>query len=206
LSPPGGGVPGSIEDLRAAISAYEERIEEHVRDAAQTAIYWKILATRLQDKGLHTEALDALERALYYTPDDPSLHYLTGLSAGIVAKSFYAAVNRQDRERYFALAEAAYLRAIELDSRYARPRYGIGVLYVFELDRPRDAIPHLLRYMEIIINDVDAMFVLARAYYMTEEYQPAADLYDAIMGLTKDKDKRAEAQNNKQLVLDALYG
>jgi tetratricopeptide (TPR) repeat protein len=205
LSPRGGGVPETIENLRAAIGLYEEKIEGHVRDAAQTAVYWKILASRLQDKGLHNEALDALERALYYSPSDPLLHYMTGVSAGMTAKSAFINTNQQDRERYYALAESGYLRAIELDPRYIRPRYGIGVLYVFELDRPLEAIPHLLRYLEIS-NDVDAMFVLARAYYMTEEYQAAVDLYDRILDLTKDGNKRAEAQTNKQFVLDMFYG
>ncbi|MDR2028209.1 MAG: tetratricopeptide repeat protein [Treponema sp.] len=200
---PRGGPPQTIEDLRAAISAYEAQIEQHVRDAAQTGIYWKILATRLQDRGLHHEALEALEQALYYYPEDPSLHYQIGVSAGIAAKSAYAG---QDQERYYGLSERGYLRAIELDPRYARPRYGIGVLYVFELNRPLEAVPHLLRYLEITTNDVDAMFVLARAYYMAQEYQPAVDIYDEIIRITKDADKRAEALNNKQFVLDALYG
>jgi tetratricopeptide (TPR) repeat protein len=206
LGPRGGGPPETIEGLRTAISAYEVQIEQHVRDAAQTGIYWKILATRLQDRGLHNDALDALERAVYYNPEDPSLHYLIGVSAGIIAKSSYIEQNQQSRERYYALSEAGYLRAVELDPRYVRPRYGLGVLYVFELDRPLDAIPHLLRYLEITTQDVDAMFILARAYYMTGEYQPAVDLYDTIIDLTKDADKRAEARNNKQFVLDTLYG
>jgi tetratricopeptide (TPR) repeat protein len=206
LGPRGGGPPETIEGLRTAISAYEAQIEQHVRDAAQTGIYWKILATRLQDRGLHNEALEALERAVYYNPEDPSLHYQIGVSAGILAKSAYMDPGRQDRERYYALSETGYLRAIELDSRYIRPRYGIGVLYVFELDRPLEAIPHLLRYLEITTKDVDAMFILARAYYMAGEYQPAVDLYDTIIDITKDADKRAEALNNKQVVLDTLYG
>jgi tetratricopeptide (TPR) repeat protein len=206
LSPPGGGVPETIESLRAAIGLYEEQIEQHVRDAAQTGLYWKILAVRLQDRGLHNEALEALERALYYTPADSSLHYMTGVSAGMAAKSAFVSTNQQNREHYYALSETAYLRAIELDPRYGRPRYGLGVLYVFDLDRPLEAIPHLLRYLEITTRDVDAMFVLARAYYMTEEYQAAADLYDRIIEISKDENKRAEARNNKQLVLDVLYG
>jgi tetratricopeptide (TPR) repeat protein len=203
------GPPQTVEGLRSAITAYESRIEQHVRDAAQTGVYWKILATRLQDQGLHLEALDALERALYYAPEDPALHYAAGISAGVAAKSslnFSGAQENQERERYYDLAEEAYLRAIELDGSYGRPRYGIAVLYVFELDRPSEAVPHLLRYLEISRSDVDAMFVLARAYYMTESYQNAVDVYDDIIALTKDANKRLEAQNNRQILLDMLYG
>jgi tetratricopeptide (TPR) repeat protein len=172
-------------------------------------VYWKILATRLQDQGLHHEALDALERALYYTPEDPALYYAVGISAGIAAKSalnFAGGGENIERERYYVLAEDAYLRSIELDGSYGRPRYGLGVLYVFELDRPAEAIPHLFRYLEISRGDIDAMFVLARAYYMMESYRDAVDVYDDIIALTRDENKRLEAQSNRQLLLDMLYG
>ncbi|MDR1956988.1 MAG: tetratricopeptide repeat protein [Treponema sp.] len=214
LSPRGGGPPTSIQGLREAIALYEAKIERHVQDAARTGVYWKILATRLQDRGLHTEALDALERAIYYTPTDPTVHYLRGLSAGIVANASYGSPETgggsgggaMQGQRYFELAEAAYLRAIELDAEYARPRYGLGVLYVFELDRPEAAIPHLERYLELAKNEVDGMFILARAYYMTGQYAGAVALYDRILSITKDPKKRADAEANKQVVSGLLYG
>ena len=71
---PGDGPPATVEGLRTAIRAYEAKIELHVRDAAQTGIYWKILAYRLQDRGLHGEALEALEQAISYNPADAALH------------------------------------------------------------------------------------------------------------------------------------
>ncbi|MDR2397464.1 MAG: tetratricopeptide repeat protein [Spirochaetaceae bacterium] len=210
LGPPGGGPPTSIQGLREAIALYEAKIEQHVKDAAQTGTYWKILATRLQDRGLHGEALDALERAIYYTPADPSPHYLRGVSAGVVAKASYGSpeVGGGDnrRLRYFELAEGAFLRAIELDNEYARARYGLGILYVFELDRPEDAILHLERYLELSKNEVDGMFVLARAYYMTNRYDGAIDLYDRILQITKDPKKRSDAEQNKAQVVGLLYG
>jgi tetratricopeptide (TPR) repeat protein len=135
----------TIDDLKATIAQYEKQLEAYVRDAAKTGNYWKILGLRLQDRGLHNEALKALEQAVYYLPADPALHYLTGLSAATAAKSSHSFPGRdnRERERLFALAEDAYLRAIELDERYLNPRYGIAVLYVFELDRPEEAVPHL---------------------------------------------------------------
>jgi tetratricopeptide (TPR) repeat protein len=208
LSPRGGGAPSGIEDLRAAIAAYEEQIERHVKDAAQTGVYWKILASRLQDRKLHIEALEALEQALRYYPEDPALHYMTGVSAGYAAKDTHEFPGGESglREEYYALSESAYLRAIELDERYLRPRFGLGVLYVFELGRPGEAIPHLRRYLDISTRDVDAMFLLARAYYDTERWDEALELYDRIIKLTRDADKRREAENNRQIILGLRYG
>ena len=198
----------NIEALKRSIAMYEKQIERHMEDVSKTATYWKLLAVRLQDRGLHGEALEALERAIYYAPADPLLHYYTGVSAGIMAKSFHLFPGRDntDRNRYFNLAEDALLRAIELDSRYLRPRYSLGVLYVFDLDRPEDAVPHLKRYLEISRNDVDTMFVLARAFYMLRNYQAAVNLYDRIITLTRDEQKRIDAQNNRQMVLGHMYG
>jgi tetratricopeptide (TPR) repeat protein len=204
----GDGTPSTIEDLKSAIAAYEKQIEQHVKDAAQLGIYWKILAVRFQDRGLHNEALEALERAIYFTPEDRALHYMTGVSAAYVAKDIHSfpGVDRTEKDRYFALAEESYLRAIELDERYLRPRYGLAILYVFELDRPAEAVPHLLRYLEISRNDTDIMFVLARAYYMTGAFKEAVEIYDRIISVTTDEQKRKEAQNNRQAVMGRLYG
>jgi tetratricopeptide (TPR) repeat protein len=205
---PGNGPPETIEGLRTAIRAYEAKIEMQVKDAAQTGVYWKILAYRLQDRGLHGEALDALEHAISYTPTDAALHYMAGISAGIVAKSalnFEGTRGNMGRDNYYTLAEEGYLRAISLDERYIKPMYGLGVLYTFELGRPQEAIPYLLRCLDIS-PDVDTMFVLARAYYMIEAYREAAEVYDRIIGFTKDPAKQNEAQINRQMVLDLIYG
>jgi tetratricopeptide (TPR) repeat protein len=199
--------PQTIEDLRTAIRLYEELIEQHVQDAAKTGLYWKLLASRLQDRGLYHEALDALERAVYYFPEDAYIHYMRGISAGIVAKSSFDPLGgNAGAQSYYALAEMSYLRAIELDENYARPRYGLGILYVFEMDKPQEAIPHLARYLEITQNDVDAMFVLARAYYMVNNYQDALDVYDRIITVSRDAAQRMEAENNRQLIMDSYYG
>ncbi len=205
----GGAPPETIEGLKKAIAAYEDRIEAVVADAGKAGIYWKLLAVRLQDKAMHGEALEALERAIAYFPEDASLFYRAGISASIVAKStldFSFNGRNVERERLLSFAEDAHLRAIALDGRFSRPLYALGILYVFELDRSAEAIPLLERYLELESRDADAMFVLARAYYVTGGYQKAVDLYDRILATTKDDAKRREAEANKKAALDALYG
>jgi tetratricopeptide (TPR) repeat protein len=209
---PRGGTPVTIEGLRKAIAIYEEAVEEHVRDAAQTGAYWKILAVRLADRQMHRDALDALDMSIRFNGEDPTLFYLTGVSAAVVAKNslgFSQGTSsspgiQAERDHYFAMAERAYLRALELDNGYAKPLYGLGILYTFELDRPGEAIPQLEKYLELINRDVDAMFALARAYYMTLSYEKAVDLYDRIIVSTKDTTKQTEARNNRDYVLGQM--
>ncbi|MBP5465576.1 MAG: tetratricopeptide repeat protein, partial [Treponema sp.] len=81
----------------------------------------------------------------------------------------------------------------------------IGVLYVFELDQPDSAIPYLERFLETQKRDSDAMFVLARAYYQTYQFDKAVVMYDKIIALDPNAEKTAEAKANKKVVLDAQY-
>jgi tetratricopeptide (TPR) repeat protein len=202
-----GGPPETIEGLKQAIALYENQIELNVKEGVQTGTYWKILGIRLADKGMHKDALDAFDRAIYYNAEDPVLYQLTGVSAGVTAKSVigFSANAEREREHYFKLCENAYLRALELDPLYAKPMYGLAILYVFELDKPEKAIPYLERYMQIQTNDIPAMFVLARAYYMAENFSGAVMLYDRIIDKSRDQKVKAEARNNKETILGLMY-
>jgi tetratricopeptide (TPR) repeat protein len=204
---PRGGPPETIEGLRQAIALYENQIERNVREAAQTGVYWKILATRLADRNLHNNALEALERAIYYNTEDPILFYLTGVSAGSVAKSIigFSANAENEREHFFRLAENSYKRALELDITYTRPMYGLAILYVFELDRPEDAIVQLERYLQIQPSDNSAMFVLARAYFMTGNLHRASEIYERIADRTRDRNVREEALNLRNIIQEMIY-
>ena len=205
---PRGGPPETIEGLRQAIALYEDQIERNVREGAQTGVYWKILSIRLADKNMHYEALAALERAIYYNTEDTILYYLTGVSAANVAKSIvgFSAGDEKERERYFKLSENSYLHALEIDVTYAKAMYGLSILYVYELDRPQDAIPYLERYLTIQSSDISAMFVLASAYYLTENFSKAIEQYDKIISRTKDKKIKEQAQINRDVIQGMIYG
>jgi len=204
---PKGGPPETIDGLRKAIALYEDQIERNVREGAQTGTYWKILAIRLADKNMHNDALNAFERAIYFNTEDPTIYYLTGVSAASAAKSLvgFSAGEQKEKDRLFKLSENSYLRAMELDITYTKPMYGIAILYIFELDRPQDAIPYLERYLKISGSDISAMFVLARAYYSTENYTDALELYDRIISRAKDKKIKEEAQKNKDIIQGLIY-
>ena len=204
---PRGGPPETIEGLRQAIALYEDQIERNVREGAQTGVYWKILATRLADKKLHNDALVALEKAIYFNSDDPVLFYLTGVSAANVGKSKvgFSPDARREMEQNYTLAENSYLRALEIDITYTKAMYALAVLYVFELDRPQDSIVYLERYLQLQPSDVSAMFVLARANFMIENFSQAVEIYDRIVSRTKDQKVKEEALNNRELIQRMIY-
>ncbi|MCL2600222.1 MAG: tetratricopeptide repeat protein, partial [Treponema sp.] len=159
-------------------------------------------------QGMHRDAIYAFERAIHFTSGDPTLFFLTGESAAIVAVSTldFPGGPVSERDGYFRLAESAFLRAIEMDPTYGRPRYGLGVMYTFNLDRPQDAIPHLERFLQISPRDVMGMFVLARAFIMTEQFANAIELYERILVVSTDPSIRAEAEAHMELIRGFLYG
>ncbi len=201
--------PTTIEELEEAIKKYQHRIEDILNADIRIGIWYKILATRYLDNKMYGKALENFRTAIEYYPTNQNLFYYVGVCAGYMAKSaldFGATGTRREADRYYDLAETAYLRAIELEPRYFRALYGLSILYVFELDAPDKAIPYLERSLEIQTRNIDASMVLARAYYSIGKYEESIALYDRVLTITKDADRIQAAEQNKALVLEALYG
>ncbi len=200
--------PTSIEELKEAIKKYQERVADVQLAQSQVGIWYKILGTRYLDNKMYGEALKAFQEALTYYPDNQNLYYYVGVCAGYMshaALDYNASGTNEVKYNYLKLAEEAYLRAIAIEDRYVRALYGLGVLYVFELDEPEKAIPHLEKALSIDTKNLDTMFVLARAYYSNYEFDKAVEIYDRIIDTTKSEETKKTAEENKSIVLDASY-
>lgn len=201
------GNPVSIEEIKEAISKYDDEAREVQMKNGKVGLWYKILGTRYIDRKMYGEALKCFQMALEYYPDNPNLYYYTAICAGYMSHAsldFDATGNFEKKNHYLELSESAYLRALEIDPRLTTALYGLGVLYVFELDECEKAVPYLERYLNIETRSVDGMFLLARAYYFTEEYDKAIALYDKIIETTKSAEKKAEAEANKKIVLESF--
>ena len=198
--------PTTIEELKDAIKKYQERVADVQLAQSQIGIWYKILGTRYLDNKMYGEALKCFQEALTYYPDNQNLYYYVGVCAGYMshaALDYNASGTNEVKYNYLKLAEEAYLRAIAIEDRYVRALYGLGVLYVFELDEPEKAIPHLEKALSIDTKNLDTMFVLARAYYSSYEFDKAVEIYDRIIETTKSEDTKKTAEENKKIALDA---
>lgn len=201
--------PTTVEELTDAIGKYQARIEDVLNADIRVGMWYKILAIRYLDTRMYGKALENFRTAIEYYPTNQNLYYYVGVCAGYMAKAsldYEATGKSSERGRYLELAESAYLRAIELEPRYARALYGLSILYVFELDEPAKAIPLLELFMDVESTDYDAMFVLARAYYATGEFERSVAMYDKILSTSKNEKRRSEAEANKAIVLQEGYG
>ena len=199
---------GRVQELKDAIAKYEKRAADLQLTNQQVGIWYKILGNRYLDNKMYGEALKAFQKALEFYPNNQNLYYWVGVCAGYMshaAMDFGGTGSSEMKYNYLKLAEEAYLRAIEIEDRYVRALYGLGVLYVFELDESEKAIPYLEKLLTIDTKNIDAMFVLARAYYSSYEFDKAVAMYDKIIATTKSEEKKASAEENKKIVLDAAY-
>lgn len=204
--------PTTKEELQEAIAKYDQRAMDLVSSEAQVGIWYKILGTRYLDQQMYGKAFDAFRKAIVYYPNNANLYYYIGICAGYLANSSldYDAQGQVSdyaakKMNYLKLSEEAYIQALEINPKYYRAMYGIGILYVFELGEPQKAVPYLERFLEVQTKDTNAMFVLARAYYTMYEFDKACALYDRIIEINSNPEKTAEAQANKKIVLDAQY-
>ena len=200
--------PTTIEELKDAIKKYGERASDIQLANSQIGIWYKILGTKYLDNKMYGEALKCFQEALKYYPDNQNLYYYVGVCAGYMSHAsmdFTGSGSTEVKYNYLKLGEEAYLRAIQIEDRYVRALYGLGVLYVFELDEPAKAVPHLEKALSIDTKNIDAMFVLARAYYSVYEFDKAAEMYDKIIASSKSAETKATAEENKKTVLDAAY-
>lgn len=197
--------PSTIEEYKSAIEKYQERVADIQLANQQIGIWYKILGTKYVENKMYGEALKCFQSALEFYPDNQNLYYWVGVCAGYMshqALDFGATGNTTIRYNYLKLAEESYLRAIKIEDKYVRALYGLGVLYVFELEEPEKAIPHLEKLLNIDTKNHDAMFVLASAYYLTYDFDKAIEMYDKIIATTKSSDVKSQAEANKQQILD----
>lgn len=203
------GNPGNIEEIKKGIEKYDSEAQELVEKNAKIGIWYKILGTRYLDRKMYGKALESFQSALEFYPENPNLYYYVGVSATYVSHSaldFNGRGETESKMNYLKLAETAFKQALSIDENYSKALYSLGVLYAFDLDNGPEAVKYLERYVEIEKRDTDGMLVLARAYYMSSEFEKAADVYDKIISITKSSQRKAEAEANKKVVLDAIYG
>ncbi|AEJ61200.1 Tetratricopeptide TPR_1 repeat-containing protein [Spirochaeta thermophila DSM 6578] len=185
--------PERIAELKEGIEKYRQVVQEKVRAAGQLGVYYKLLAEAYMQQGMFGLALEALEEAITIYPENPVLFQMAGICAGRMAK---AQMDPVERDRYLQLSESYYLRALDLDPRLKESLYGIAILYVFEMGRPEDAIPHLRKLVEIDPGWMEPYFVLARAYVEVGRIEEAKEEYRYVVEHARDREIKTRAQEH----------
>lgn len=188
--------PNTEAELKDAIRKYEKRVDDIMIAEERIGIWYKILGSRYMDQKMYKKALKAFQSALEYYPENQNLFYQAGLAASLTAKNsldFELTGTDIEKKRYFDLAVSAYKRALEIDPKHAKAVYALSVLYIFELNRPTEAIPILEKITEWEKKPIDHLFLLGAAYYMTGENEKLLPFMSALskfQAAQKKKQKR----------------
>ena len=191
--------PNTEAELKDAIRKYEKRVDDIMIAEERIGIWYKILGSRYMDQKMYKKALKAFQSALEYYPENQNLFYQAGLAASLTAKNsldFELTGTDIEKKRYFDLAVSAYKRALEIDPKHAKVVYALSVLYIFELNRPAEAIPILEKITEWEKKPIDHLFLLGAAYYMTGENEKAIAVYERIIEISSSAEKKAKAESN----------
>ena len=203
--------PTTKEELKEAIEKYDRRAIDLATTQAQEGVWYKILGTRYLDEQLYGKAYEAFQKALEFYPNNANLYYYLAVCAGYVSNSQIDWNIHNDgsvgeiKMQYLRVSEESFLRALAIDPKYYRAMYGIGVLYVFDMNEPEKAIPYLETFLETQVRDTDGRFVLARAYYENLEFDKAIALYDEIIKLNPNAEKVKQAEANRTTVEAMRY-
>ncbi len=173
-------------------------------DGMRKNLYHEALALGYIDKGIYGEALRYLEMALEVYPDNELLHYYSGLCSAKMGKAMIGDADR--RGSWLKLAEQYYRRAIELYPGYSQALYGLAILFVYELSRPSEAEPLLVKLTTIESQNIDALFLLANVYYQLGRYDEAIQQYETIERVSKISERVEKAGENKKRIMDERYG
>jgi tetratricopeptide (TPR) repeat protein len=188
-----------IESLEKEIESLVKEVEEVTAGTAELGTFYKMLAVDFFDAGMYGPSLDYLRKALYIYPENHVLYYYAALCSARVAKTHGS---EDARREGFIAAENYYLEALEIKSTYRDALYGLGILYVFELNTPERGIPYLETLASLAETRTDVRFVLARAYATLGQLDAAEKQYREIIAIDPD----AEAARNARRLLAEIGG
>lgn len=171
----------------------------------EEGVYNKMLAIRNYDNKMYGKAFKSFSRAIELDPSNPLLYYHAGVCAGWNAKSQVDLDSESEQEKWYETAEQCYKRALELDPYYTDALYGYAILLIIELDRPVEGIEYVKKLLEKEKKNINAFFLLARAYYQIGDYEQALDSYDRILDITKSDQVKEQVRELKEQVKEAQY-
>lgn len=178
-----------LTELQQQVTEHRALLQEAVQAAASLASYNKLLAIEYINHRMYGLALESLEEAIFIEPENEILFYLAGLSSANLAQATLA---HAEQQQLLNDAEQFYLRSIELYPDYADARYALSVLYIFELEAPRAALPQLGHLIEIERANARGYILLGRAHFSMGEFATALQYYQEAEALTQDEDERAQ--------------
>lgn len=190
------------QEIEYYLSSLEElRNPQADADARE---YFDYAAVMLMQKRLYREAYNNIMRSLELAPDNTVLLYYAAYSAALFGKAIRPE-DHQEGLNWLNKACQYYRLALAIDPDYIDSLYGLAIILVYELNEPEEAIPLLLKIKEKNVANIDAMFVLAAAYYGVGDYEAAIKEYETIIATTSVQEKKDAAKQRIKELKELLF-
>jgi tetratricopeptide (TPR) repeat protein len=160
---------GKPEDWERAIKEYEKIITLKIEAYDRVAYLHRRLGDLFLEREMFKKAEEHYLAALEILPNVPEIH----CSLGIV----YANLGITE-PHYFDKAIRSYEKAILLRPDYARPYYGVGLVYFYKKGLRKKGIERLQKAIELSPEYVEAHVALGQMYYEEGEFEKAIREYE----------------------------
>lgn len=184
----------SVDEIQRDITAAQAEVDRTIRAAENLGTYYRLLSVAYLNRQMYGEALDALEDAIRYYPENEQLTYYGGLAAARMAKALVD--DPEETARLLGLAEKYYQRTLYLYQDHRPALFGLAVLYTFELNRPAEAVPLLKKILARDTSYTEAKMILARAHAAMSNIDEAIDLYNEIIRSDVSEEIKTQAREN----------
>ncbi len=187
-----------IAHIKKGIARYKKEMERTVKASAETGIYYRMLGLEYMRLKMYGKAAASFKKAIQYYPENPVLFYYAGVCTGKLAQS---KIKKAEKMALFSEAAAYYKEAAALNSSYTAALFAEAVLYVYEFNRPFDAVPLLQRIIGKDSSNTDALFLLARADVMLGKEREAVERYNEIISGHGDEKIKNSARSLRDRLL-----
>lgn len=158
----------SCERTEKGLPPDGEKLQRHLADSMNSLARKFIWTESLGVAIYSTEAKRLLSKVIEWLPDKPNAWYHLGVTFEVA--------------REFDQAISAYVRAIELDPKFAHPHSGLGNLYSF-LGRYEEAIASFERAVELDPKDAASHNKLGNLYSFLSRYEEAIASFERAAAL-----------------------
>ena len=185
----------TIEELEAEVAAFRETVDGHFRAMRNLRSAHRALGMRYLEENIYGAAFEQFEAAAEIDSGNATIYYYAGVASGNHAGG---ALDEEERSARLQQAERAYLRALELRSRYPSAAYGLAILYAYEMDRPAEARTYIDKVIDWRAQDLRARAVSAYIHATQGRINEALREYDRVIEESDDEELREEAMRMRR--------
>ena len=197
-----GEEPAEIREIRKELNRWEDELNDAITAGRNTGRFYKSLGLKFLDYKMYGPARDSFSRSLEFSPESGRLYYYRAVALSRLALTRQ---NPADRMKEMTLVEQDYLRAIAMEADFSPPYLSLGILYIYELNRPFEAAPYLEKYVSVERSDSKGQLLYAQLLEEMGQLEKAVDHYNRVLDLPSTEEEKDQAREYIQRIKEEKW-